>query len=40
MQAQSMYVIPCVCGKQLQSHNPVVVCPYCGKLIEVKDWGK
>ena len=40
MRLQSVYVIPCLCGKVVESHEPTATCPKCGKILIVKDWGK
>ena len=40
MRTESTYLIPCECGTTVESHEPRITCPKCGRLLEVKNWGK
>ena len=40
MRTQSVYLILCLCGENIESHQPETICPKCGRLLIVKDWGQ
>jgi rubrerythrin len=40
MRLKSVFLIPCECGKVVESHEPETKCPKCGIILVVKDWGK
>jgi hypothetical protein len=35
---RSEYVIPCVCGATIRSHERETTCPACGRVIAL-EWG-
>ncbi len=40
MRLESVYVIPCLCGTTIESHEPEVVCKKCGRHLNVEHWGE
>ncbi len=32
----SRYVIPCLCGRTIESHAPETECPGCGRILVVE----
>jgi hypothetical protein len=34
-----LYVVPCVCGKDIRTSEKTGVCPFCGRMFEF-EWGK
>lgn len=40
MREKSVYLIPCICGHVVESHEVETKCPKCGQLLKVENWGK
>lgn len=36
MSAESLFCIPCLCGREVKSHYRVTTCPECGRLLVVE----
>ena len=39
MQDKSEFLLPCLCGELVRTHEPQTVCPKCGRSLEVVGWG-
>jgi len=38
--SESVYILPCPCGQQVRSHEPLAICSKCGTVLEVRNWGQ